>query len=487
MNELVKCAAEAIGYKGEQCWNVEKYPDGQYSKAFLFTMDDGAQVVGKVPNPNAGPAHYVTASEVATIDFMRTRLQTPVPKVLAWSSRADATPVQAEYIIMEKAPGVQLSTVWPRMERDQRKELLKSIAEYQKVWMSLSLNKYGSLYYSSDVAGSKGCTTTDENECETEDDRFTVGPATGREFIEFGRMALEFDRGPWKTPEEYRIAAGLRELACVETAPQLPLAPGTLYGPGPYRPSREKKIAALKVHLSLHPDLSAENIFVDPREPTKVVRFIDWQSTEIIPLFEHARPPYFINGDGSEMPLVDSDDFPDVEAINTMQPGAREVLVDMISSQAPLIMYRSLNRRNNQRLFQAMEYRQTAGVEVTIFADNIFIDGEAWYLARCLQLEHEWPHLPGVQAAGNPPFPLQFSEDEKVQIEQDFRDAMAGMQLMRDIKKSFGGMWTAKDVVMPEHYDAVQNQLDRVKTGLMLQIARTDDERAIWAAQWPFW
>jgi hypothetical protein len=33
-------------------------------------MQDGAQVVGKVPNPNAGRAHYTTASEVATMDFV---------------------------------------------------------------------------------------------------------------------------------------------------------------------------------------------------------------------------------------------------------------------------------------------------------------------------------------------------------------------------------------------------------------------------------
>jgi hypothetical protein len=29
-------------------------------------MDNGTEVVAKLPNPNAGPAHYTTASEVAT-------------------------------------------------------------------------------------------------------------------------------------------------------------------------------------------------------------------------------------------------------------------------------------------------------------------------------------------------------------------------------------------------------------------------------------
>jgi hypothetical protein len=47
-----------------------KFQEGQYNKAFLLKMDNGSEVVAKIPNPNAGPAHYATASEVATVDFV---------------------------------------------------------------------------------------------------------------------------------------------------------------------------------------------------------------------------------------------------------------------------------------------------------------------------------------------------------------------------------------------------------------------------------
>lgn len=33
-------------------------------------MDNGKEVFAKLPNPNAGPARYVTASEVATREFV---------------------------------------------------------------------------------------------------------------------------------------------------------------------------------------------------------------------------------------------------------------------------------------------------------------------------------------------------------------------------------------------------------------------------------
>lgn len=41
-----------------------------YNKAFILTMEDGKQVIARVPIPNAGRPHFTTASEVATIDFV---------------------------------------------------------------------------------------------------------------------------------------------------------------------------------------------------------------------------------------------------------------------------------------------------------------------------------------------------------------------------------------------------------------------------------
>ncbi len=71
MNALAQVAARSVGARSVV--DVEKFPDGMYSKAFLMTTDDGRQVVAKVPNPNAGRPHYTTASEVATMDFVRPR------------------------------------------------------------------------------------------------------------------------------------------------------------------------------------------------------------------------------------------------------------------------------------------------------------------------------------------------------------------------------------------------------------------------------
>lgn len=69
MDELANIAAKSVG--SERCVRVEKFADGMFNKTFLLTMQDGKEVVGKVPNPNAGQPYYTTASEVATMDFVR--------------------------------------------------------------------------------------------------------------------------------------------------------------------------------------------------------------------------------------------------------------------------------------------------------------------------------------------------------------------------------------------------------------------------------
>lgn len=69
VHELARLAAVAVGSKS--CISMEKYPDGMYNKALLLTMEDGTQVVAKIPNPNAGQPHFTTASEVATMEFVR--------------------------------------------------------------------------------------------------------------------------------------------------------------------------------------------------------------------------------------------------------------------------------------------------------------------------------------------------------------------------------------------------------------------------------
>jgi hypothetical protein len=70
LKQLVNVAEKAAG-KHAVCTNITKLPEGNFNKAFLARMQDGRQLIVKIPNPNSGRQHYTTASEAATMDYVR--------------------------------------------------------------------------------------------------------------------------------------------------------------------------------------------------------------------------------------------------------------------------------------------------------------------------------------------------------------------------------------------------------------------------------
>jgi hypothetical protein len=53
------------------CLEITKLPEGNFNKTFLVMMHGERQLIARLPNPNAGRPHYPTASEVATMDYVR--------------------------------------------------------------------------------------------------------------------------------------------------------------------------------------------------------------------------------------------------------------------------------------------------------------------------------------------------------------------------------------------------------------------------------
>ena len=163
MAELARIAARSIG--ASSCVEVKKVPEGNFNKTFLLTMNDGNEVIAKVPNPNAGRPYFTTASMVAPMDFVggfpyfayrrwlmkrsqvRKVLRIPAPKVFAWSSRREENPVNAEYIIMEKAPGDELETVLEDITGGQKYEIVKQLVGFENSFASTRFKLFGSLYY----------------------------------------------------------------------------------------------------------------------------------------------------------------------------------------------------------------------------------------------------------------------------------------------------------------------------------------------------
>lgn len=70
-----------------------------------------------------------------------------MPEVFAWSSDV-SNPVGAEYIIMEKAPGVQLFKVWDTISDRAKLTVVEKLTKLEKELASIQFPALGSLYLS---------------------------------------------------------------------------------------------------------------------------------------------------------------------------------------------------------------------------------------------------------------------------------------------------------------------------------------------------
>ncbi|KAM5447410.1 hypothetical protein MaudCBS49596_005921 [Microsporum audouinii] len=502
VEELANIAAQVSGHGSRQCVKVEKLADGLYNKALLLTMDDGVQVIGKVPNPNAGIPHYTTASEVATMDFARNMLGTPAPKVLGWSSGID-NPVGAEYIIMEKMPGVQLETLWNKLDVEVKVNLVKEVAGYQRDWTLTSFSQYGGLYYKKDIFNATSLTYTNKNGGQITDDRFAVGPSTSRANIDDGRR---------KSALDYAKAAGYREMTCITQIKQLPRSPIGLYGPQTYRPSKGKKIKALQAYLDIvehllpddksiqtshlwHNDLHAENIFVNPENPSEVCGIIDWQTTELAPLYDHTIEPYILDYQGPRMngDLLQRPDPKEIQKLfeddTDLTPLDKKRKADSLFWKMALVsLWRHAIHIRIKPLFHALEFRKTLKFTLLIFARNLLLDGEAAYLAILAeQYRKNWEDIPALHSNLKKSFPYEFTLDELKVIDSDCEGAVNGINIMGDVKEAVGSHFFRVDgTVDHNEYDEVKECIRLTKEDFMSKYPENAEQRKEWEAAWPF-
>ncbi|KFY76276.1 hypothetical protein V498_09687 [Pseudogymnoascus sp. VKM F-4517 (FW-2822)] len=310
---LKKIAAESVGR--QNVTHITKLAEGGFNRVFLLTMEDGFEVIAKIPYPLAVPKHFTTESEVATLDFLRSK-GIPVPPVYAWSSKSENT-VGAEYIVMEKAPGQPLENRWFTLSPKERVRLVTSYVEVERKLFCLPIDAYGSLYYKENLpthlqADIYAPETPDES---GDTKRFCVGPIVDYMFWRGKRDGLELDRGPWRDPHDYLRAIGTRELEWTRrfgTSRQNSFPHNTMLdgeiSPELYTDLLEKYLALSayllpksKGHLLnrptlRHPDLNPGNIFVS--DECEVSCIIDWQHITILPLLLAAgNPALFDNPD----------------------------------------------------------------------------------------------------------------------------------------------------------------------------------------------
>ncbi|KAJ5978567.1 phosphotransferase enzyme family protein [Penicillium viridicatum] len=252
-------------------------------------MNNGAEVFAKLPNLNAGPAHFTVASEVATRESLRDIFNVPVPQVLVWSCDATKNSVEAEFIIEEK------------------------VVELENTLTTIIFDRQGCIYFKDDPSALIGEAKEIHTDSAGALERYSIGPLTSNELWSGAKRDMDLDRGPWKDPREYAEALGRNEMALIESH----AVPRMNY----YRSSQSKElpedgIALVKKYIDVapylvpsptdgsgnanvlwHPDLHLDNIFVDPNT-YQITRIVDWQSACVAPLFYQSGVPKLCKKNG---------------------------------------------------------------------------------------------------------------------------------------------------------------------------------------------
>ncbi|MCJ1470445.1 hypothetical protein MMC07_009090 [Pseudocyphellaria aurata] len=309
VDELMRIAARVV--KRPRCVNIEKLAEGYKNKVFILTMNDGFQAIARLPKVVAGTPQRMTASEVATMDYLRNCLGIPVPHVYGWDCGHEGNPVGAEYIIMEKVEGDILRTRWKSLTTKELGEVIQEIVNIESQVFSAKLPKYGSLYYTMSVE--------EEFHDPVIGGKFCVGPLATHAFWQDKRSDIRLDRGPWILPEDYLRALGAREARCTHkfgkprlwqyytcvardvTRPQEHISLLSQYNQlAPYLIPKEGK--NLSFPTLRHCDLRLANIILHPGS-TKIAGILDWQNASILPFFLQSGYPDLFQS-SEEPPLM---------------------------------------------------------------------------------------------------------------------------------------------------------------------------------------
>ncbi|GAT25944.1 phosphotransferase enzyme family protein [Aspergillus luchuensis] len=164
-------------------------------------MEDGFRAIIKIPYWISIPRTYATASEVATLAFLRSK-KIPVPEVYGWSS-VTGNPVGVEYIIMEHVAGVGADT---------------RIVDIEKKLFSIPFGALGSHYFKTDLppqlqAPLYAVGTPDEA---GDSQTYFIGPTADYMFWYGQRAKLDLDRGSRTDPKDYLRAIADKEVKWIE-------------------------------------------------------------------------------------------------------------------------------------------------------------------------------------------------------------------------------------------------------------------------------
>ncbi|KDQ13349.1 hypothetical protein BOTBODRAFT_111670 [Botryobasidium botryosum FD-172 SS1] len=469
---LQNAAAKAVD--AERCISMEKIAEGAFNKVFLLQFDNSKEAIARIPCPFAGPLHLLVSSEVAMLEFARTRLNLPVPQVFAWNSRASDNDVGAAYIIMEKLPGVPLSERWLDLDAPQNRALTTKIIGVEKKFSEIQFSQIGSLYFKEDVAPelqerplyAAGVPGDEASE------RFRIGPTLQREFWRGERAEMDTDRGPWPDLQSYGFALAKCEQQWLQTFAR-PRASDDPFRLTDEEESPQTHISMLDRFLSVvpflkpptdimpltlwHPDLHNGNVMVERDGLPEITGIIDWQHMWIGPRFMRAQfsPIFAYGGTMIDIGITKPELPPGYDELSAEAQADARTQLHLVGRHK---IYEYMVRKDHPQHFAVLSYPHLRILGALFHcAPRTWTDGIPPLRQALLEVAHEWEALagPGV------PCPLTFEKDELEAHALEFRR----MQVHETrLHMTLDALKIDPDgLVGPERYESVKRELEKIR------------------------
>ncbi|KAL8707350.1 MAG: hypothetical protein Q9220_007610 [cf. Caloplaca sp. 1 TL-2023] len=496
VENLKRLAATVSGRTESDVVGFRKLAEGGFNRTFEITMQDGLQLIARLPYRSTVPKHYAVASEVATMDFVRS-YSIAVPRIYDYSTTVENS-VGCEYIIMEKVAGQELGETWFRLSPEQRLKVIKQVVDIESRLFSIPLPANGSIYYKKDLSTE---VVSLEIPGTSSGKDFCIGPSAQQVWWYKERGQLSLDRGPSRTSKEVLQAAGQREITWITRYAKARYPDGgplhmEVYNYEKSSPATHSKSLSdymqIAEHLPpsqdrfnrpilRHVDLQPNNIFVS--DSMDVLGIIDWQHCSVLPMFLHAGIPQEFQNYG---------DLVSERGINPQLPDGLELLPSREQDEV-----RETHRRRQMHYFymtctadlnkdhlDALQLSHWA-LRQKLFqhAGTPWVGDSVTLKADLIQATRVWQQLASASDLNVLKCPIAYAEVDVEfwkQLESKKNEADDLMTHIRNFMNIDPNGW-----VSPEFYDFAKDTSQEYKAG-SLKEADTDTERDAIENHWPF-
>ncbi|KAK8181378.1 hypothetical protein BC567DRAFT_255439 [Phyllosticta citribraziliensis] len=458
-------------------------------------MRDGFKFIGRIPYPMLEPHGLATASEVATMDFLRLH-GLPVPQVFDYS----ATPNNAagtEFVFMEFVPGQPLGDLTSDLvPQEARLEIVKQLVELESRIFSLRFPASGSLYYSKDIE--HGVAVDYHNPLAK--GSFCVGPDTDMDLWWGRRSDLAVDCGPYLDNDAIVSAGARKEIAYLKefARPVHPYFRGNkeFYDCQKQDPKMHRKL--LEKYLQIvphlipkdsstrpvlrHRNLALENIMISL--PHNITSLINWQNCSIRPLFlQSGIPELFHESEWLEADCLNEPSLPaDFQNLDKAKQARQQHIFEQ--RQIHYTYITATEKANAEH----MSIMKIPGSDVR--RKLCLIAGHPWYgdsfplKLSLIHLGRVWDRLQDKKVDAVKVLPFQWTEEE-------WQAAFAVFKERLDAQKAFAltrqiiGLEDPDGEVPPDKYEEVKACADGFKAA-MLAAEDSKEEKRIVEECWYF-